>query len=221
MISLCGFGVSNYYNKIKLVMLEKEIVFQEKLVYPWQCDTFLKNSPLGKIPFIETDVGALSESQVIVDYLEERFTNRRLYPADNFSRAKCRELIQHIELNCKWVARRLYKECFFGHAISSETKQEVYDRLTHNLRCLVPFISFDPFIMGKDFTIADCVAFAHFYMINQATRITYGEALCDRFFPELSAYMAMLAVRPHFLKVMADRVHAMQAFTEVNVNYQG
>ena len=35
MITLCGFGVSNYYNKLKLILLEKDIPFQEKLVYPW------------------------------------------------------------------------------------------------------------------------------------------------------------------------------------------
>jgi len=35
MITLCGFSVSNYYNKLKLILLEKDIPFQEKLVYPW------------------------------------------------------------------------------------------------------------------------------------------------------------------------------------------
>ena len=63
MITLCGFGVSNYYNKLKLVMLEKQVPFCERVVYPWQRETFLQNSPLGKIPFIETEHGGLSESQ--------------------------------------------------------------------------------------------------------------------------------------------------------------
>ena len=36
MIILCGFGVSNYHNKLKLLMLEKGIAFQERVVYPWQ-----------------------------------------------------------------------------------------------------------------------------------------------------------------------------------------
>ncbi|MBB4200493.1 hypothetical protein GGD83_004322, partial [Rhodoblastus sphagnicola] len=30
MITLCGFGVSNYYNKLKLCMLEKGVPFTEK-----------------------------------------------------------------------------------------------------------------------------------------------------------------------------------------------
>ena len=69
MITLCGFGVSNYYNKLKLVLLEKQVPFSERLVYPWERDSFIAQSPLGKIPFVETDEGGLSESQAILEYL--------------------------------------------------------------------------------------------------------------------------------------------------------
>ena len=51
MIVLCGFGVSNYYNKLKLSLLEKAIHFQERTTYPWERDGFLQSSPLGRIPF--------------------------------------------------------------------------------------------------------------------------------------------------------------------------
>jgi hypothetical protein len=48
-ITLCGFGISPYYNKLKLLLLEKDIPFRERLVYPWERDTFRPSSPLGKI----------------------------------------------------------------------------------------------------------------------------------------------------------------------------
>ena len=32
MLTLCGFAVSNYYNKVKLALLEKGIPFNEELV---------------------------------------------------------------------------------------------------------------------------------------------------------------------------------------------
>ena len=60
MLKLGGFAVSNYYNKIKLVLLEKRIPFEEQLVYPWERAQFLALSPMGKIPFINTVHGALS-----------------------------------------------------------------------------------------------------------------------------------------------------------------
>ena len=32
MLTLCGFSASNYYNKIKLALLEKNLPFTEELV---------------------------------------------------------------------------------------------------------------------------------------------------------------------------------------------
>ena len=31
MITLCGFAASNYYNKVKLALLEKGVAFEEEL----------------------------------------------------------------------------------------------------------------------------------------------------------------------------------------------
>lgn len=221
MIKLCGFGVSNYYNKLKLILLEKQIPFRERLVYPWDRDSFLELSPLGKIPFIETDEGGISESQVILEYLEERYPENALYPTGLYERAKCRELIQHLELNAEWVARRLYKECFFGGRVSDETKQEAYDRLVVGIAAIERLGAFTPFICGAKLTAADCVAFVHFTMIEAATATIYAENMLLRSVPQASTFMAMMNERPHVRTMMADRAAATRAFTDLNVAYDG
>jgi glutathione S-transferase len=58
MITLCGVGFSNYFNKVKLVLLEKNVPFREEIVFGSQDPALLRHSPLGKIPFIETKHGA-------------------------------------------------------------------------------------------------------------------------------------------------------------------
>lgn len=221
MIALCGFGVSNYYNKLKLVMLEKEIPFDERLVYPWQRDSFWDSSPLGKIPFIETESGCLSESEVILDYLEERYPQLPLYPADVFARAKCRELIQHLELNCEWVSRRLYKECFFGGAVSAETKSEAKERLAIGLDAVGRLATFRPYALGAVFTAADCAAYVHFLMIREATYKIYGHDMVIARLPEVAAYMRFIETRPHVKTIMVGRAAAMDAFVALNVKYDG
>ncbi|WP_420841196.1 glutathione S-transferase N-terminal domain-containing protein, partial [Aquiflexum gelatinilyticum] len=37
-ITLCGFSLSNYYNKVKLALLEKGIPFEEELVMTKSAD---------------------------------------------------------------------------------------------------------------------------------------------------------------------------------------
>ena len=221
MITLCGFGVSNYYNKLKLVLREKDVPFGERLVYPWERQSFLHASPLGKIPFLETDHGGLSESQVILEYLEERYPAHPLYPADIFERARCRELIQHLELNMEWVARRLYKQAFFGGIVSEETKREARDRLAGGLEAVARLASFSPYILGTSFTAADCAAYVHFVMVEHRTRTIYGENLLEHFIPAATDYMRLLGTRPHVLSMMADRDAALKAFGELEVQYDG
>jgi glutathione S-transferase len=53
MITLCGRPMSNYYNKVKLVLLEKGLPFDEEFVGTGSRDeAVLAATPLGKIPFI-------------------------------------------------------------------------------------------------------------------------------------------------------------------------
>ena len=83
MITLCGFPISNYYNKVKLALLEKGVPFQEEHVMTGsQEEAVLSASPLGKIPFIRTPQGALCESQVIVDWIEAAYPQPALVPAE-------------------------------------------------------------------------------------------------------------------------------------------
>src|SRR5262245_28463814 len=99
-ITLCGFSVSNYYNKVKMVLLEKGIPFNEERVMTKSKDeAVLAASPLGKIPFIRTDQGALCESQVIVDFLDAMSPQTPLTPADPWQAAKVRELVTFIDLH--------------------------------------------------------------------------------------------------------------------------
>jgi len=220
-ITLCGFGVSPYYNKLKLLLLEKDIPFRERLVYPWERDTFRTSSPLGKIPFVETESGALSESQVILEYLEERYPDKPMYPSDLFARAKCRELIQHLELNAEWVARRLFKESLFGGSVSAETKREVLERLPMGLEAVSQLSRFSPYIFGPAFTAADCAAYMHFMYIKITTLKIYGENLLDHSFPRLDEYTRLMDSRPHVKKVMAEREAALAAFLKLDVKYEG
>jgi glutathione S-transferase len=212
MINLCGFAVSNYYNKTKLVLLEKGIAFTEEQVFPSQDEALLQRSPLGKIPFIETEHGSLSESQVIIEYLEETYHEIPLYPADSFQRAKVRELIQHLELNIELHVRRLYREAFFGGAVSDEVKAEVKELLEKGLKGLARLVKFSPYIGGDSYTAADIVAWLHFFMISATCQKIYGTDLLAEYIPNYASYMTFIETRPAVQKVAADRAAAMAEF---------
>lgn len=212
MITLYGFAISNYYNKIKLILLEKDIPFNEEVTYPSQDEALLKRSPLGKIPFIETEQGCLSESQAILEYLEEAYPAKPLYPADPFARARNRELIQHLELNVELIARRLYKEAFFGGSVSAEVKQEVKERVEVGLAGLARLANFSPYVLGAEITTADYLMWVHCGTIGMGLQKIYGEDLITKHLPAIADYLALVESRPHVQQVAADRALALEAF---------
>jgi len=211
-ITLCGFAVSNYYNKVKLSLLEKGVPFDEALVFTSQKEEMLAESPMGKVPFLRTSKGVLSESQVLTEFIEDSWPEPPLYPRDAFERAKCRELIEHLELHVELPARRLYAEAFFGGTVSEETRKEVASLLEKGLKSLARLARFAPFIGGVSFTHADCAAWVHLPLVSQATRKIYGRDFIDEFLPQAKTYIKLVGERPHAQKVNEDRKAAMEAF---------
>ena len=212
MLTLCGFSVSNYYNKTKLALLEKGIAFVEEAHYPAQTDEMLKISSMGKVPFLKTDKGILTESQVLAEYIEDCYPEPSLYPKDAFERARCRELITHLELHLELPARRLYGEAFFGGSVSDAVKAEVEVLLKRGLHSLATLAKFSPYIAGDQFTHADCAAFVHLPLVSQTSKIIYGRDMLAETFPAVANYIKLIASRPHAMKVSADREAGMAAF---------
>ncbi len=206
MITLHGFPVSNYYNKVKLALLEKNLSFAEAYVNPKSVDASgIAASPLGKIPFITTPQGTLCESQAIVDYLEAAYPTPALLPADPFAAAKVRELTTYIDLHVELVARQLYPQAFFGGTVSESTQQLVRKQLEKNIAALKSLIKFAPYAAGDSFTQADCAAFASLPLVGMACKAVYGEDLLLAGGVDYKAYIKMIGERPSAQKVLADR----------------
>jgi glutathione S-transferase len=201
MLKLCGFSASNYYNKVKLALLEKGVPFEEELAWLGQTDTSC--SPLGKVPYLKTEQGGLSESTVILEYLEDAYPHPALLPADPFAGAKVRELVRYLELHLELVARNLYPEAFFGGKVSDSAKEKIGPQLEKNIAAFAKLTSFSPFLAGDSFTIADCAGVVHLPLVASATKIIYGRD----FMADLPVrdYLKRMGERPSVQKINADR----------------
>ena len=206
MLTLCGFPISNYYNKVKLALLEKGVPFIEEIVPTLSTDeAVLAASPLGKIPFIRTPQGGLCESQAIMEYIESAYPQPPLLPADAFAAAKVRELIVFIELHLELVARELYPQAFFGGTVSDAVKDRVKKQLVKNIAAFKQLAQFSPYVAGDMFTQADCSAFASLSVVGMATKAVLGEDLLLAAGIDYKPYLRLIGERPSAKKVLADR----------------
>ena len=201
MFQLCGFAASNYYNKVKLALLEKGVPFEEKLA--WIGETDPAASPLGKVPYAITDDGPLSESTILLEYLEAKHPTPALLPTDAYQAAKVRELVRYIELHLELVARNLYPQAFFGGQVSDGVKAKILPQLQKNAAAFAQLARFSPYVAGEHFTLADCAAIVHLPLVSSASKIVYGEDVLAAL--PIKDYLKQMGERPAVQKVQADR----------------
>ncbi|MCH1557072.1 MAG: glutathione S-transferase family protein [Pseudomonadales bacterium] len=203
MIKLYGAPISNYYNMVKVALIEKGIDFEEILTPPSQDPAYLNQSPMGKIPCIETRDGFLSESLPILEYLESLESDAPLLPLDAFAQAKAREISQVIELNVELVARRGLGG-LRGKPVADLTISEMQRDLPKGCAAVARLTQFGPFICGETFTYADIVSF---FSLILANRIAIAVADTDlmALIPGAQAWFEMMQSRPSVARALADQ----------------
>jgi glutathione S-transferase len=212
MIKLHGFALSNYYNKVKLLLLEHDIPFEEVMSKLPLAEPLLAHSPVGKVPFIVTEEGALCESEVIVEYLNARYPERKIFATDPWQAAKERELITFIETHLELEARELYAEAFFGGKVSDEVKATVEKRLRRYIAGFKRIAKFAPYVAGDHFGVADAATFVSLPLVARATQTIYGTDFVAEAGIDWKAYLKLVGDRPTAQRVNADR----KAYIEAN-----
>lgn len=216
MLVLHGFSSSNYYNVVKLALLEKQLPFEERIVYSGAGDAYrpdyLEHSPIGKVPCLETSAGTLTESRCIIDYLERTYPERPLYPRTAFEIAKQNELAQVIELYLELAVRPLIPNMVGGKPPPESIARVVRANASKGVHALTRLGHFEGYILGGDqFTVADIAAAVHLPTVSGIAKSVLGKDPLEGV-PGLADYLARMAQRPTLQRVFADRKADMPHF---------
>jgi len=91
MIKIHGLILSPFVRKVMAVAELKSIPYKNVKVFPGtRTAEFLSMSPLGKIPALEDGELRISDSAVICEYLDEKYTDTSIRPASVEARAQSR-----------------------------------------------------------------------------------------------------------------------------------
>jgi glutathione S-transferase len=207
MITLHGLALSNYYNKVKLALLEKGVPFtEEKVATHSKDEAVLSASPLGKIQFITTGQGGLCESQAILEWLEATYPQPPLLPADPYAAAKVRELVTFIDWHMEMTARQLYGAAFFGApALGESNLARIRKQLEESIAAFKRLAKFSPYVAGDSFTMADCSGFCSLPLIGMASKSAFGEDLLVAGGVDYKPYIKLVSDRASAQRVVYDR----------------
>jgi glutathione S-transferase len=133
-----------YCARVRIVLAEKGLEHETVVVDLDDRPAWIyEKNPLGRVPVLEEDGFVLPESAVIMEYLEERYPDPPLWPADPAERATGRLLVERFDqLSRPYYALRRGDE-------------EARDRLGDELAKLDSVLAGSPFLSGREFGIAD------------------------------------------------------------------
>jgi len=211
MLKLYGFAVSNYYNMVKLALLEKDLPFEEVPFYAGQTPEALAISPRGKVPVLGVPQGFINETAVILPYIDDTQPGPKLLPADPFQRARVLALAKEIELYIELPARACFAEAFFGMPVPEAIKEKTRAELLLGFASLKRHGAFTPYVAGSEFSVADIY---FLYSVDLACAVgqkLFGIDLLAEM-PEAKALLERLQQWPNVQRIAADKEAGMPAF---------
>jgi len=91
MITLYDADRCPYCARVRIVLAEKDVEYETVTIdLRNRPDWLYEKNPLGKVPVLEEDAFLLPESDVIIEYLDERYPEPALLPLDPAARALVR-----------------------------------------------------------------------------------------------------------------------------------
>jgi glutathione S-transferase len=100
MITLYDADRCPYCARVRIVLAEKGVEYETvQIDLSDRPGWIYEKNPLGKVPVIEEDTFVLPESEMIMEYLEERYPEPALLPADAADRALVRLQVYRFDTN--------------------------------------------------------------------------------------------------------------------------
>ena len=211
MLKLYGFSVSNYYNMVKLALLEKGLPFEEVLFYPGPSPEALTISPRGKVPVLGVEQGFVNETAIILEYIEQSQKGMPLLPGDPFERAQVLALAKEIELYIELPGRMCYGEAFFGTPVPDAIKERTRSELLLGFASLARHGKFAPYVAGDSLSIADLYFLYSVPLAAAVGQKLFGLDLLAEM-PKARALLERLGENPNVQRIAADKEAAMPAF---------
>jgi len=133
-----------YCARVRIVLAEKGLEYDVVAIDLDDRPAWIyEKNPLGRVPVLEEDDFVLAESAVINEYLEERWPEPPLWPADPGERALGRLLVHRFdELSRPYYALR-------------RGDDGARERLDAQLASLAARLERQPFLSGRAFGLAD------------------------------------------------------------------
>lgn len=185
-----------YSHMVRIVLAEKGINVEICEVDPNNTPEDLKSlNPYDEVPTLVDRDLVLFNSQVIMEYLDERFPHPPLMPVDPVSRARNRLMLARIDRDWLSALPKLQ-----GKGAEKQRKE-----LRDSVTAVSPAVEHKPFFVSDEFSLVDCAIAALLWRLP-----LYGVEL-PRQAKAMHAYAKRLFERESFRASLSEAERDMRA----------
>jgi glutathione S-transferase len=196
---------SPYAWKVWLVLEHKAIPYELKLLSFDRGDTkapaFRALNPRGTVPTITDGKVTLWESNAIVEYLEERYREKPLLPADLAARATIRRIAAEADNYLAPAVGKLFDATLYAkEPVEPAEIAEIHRQLLEELARYDALLSGD-YLVGA-LSLADFAVFPHARLVRRIDDRQPKNGLGDRLPKKLAAWMKRIEALPYYAKTV-------------------
>ncbi|CAN5890567.1 glutathione S-transferase N-terminal domain-containing protein [soil metagenome] len=191
-----------FSQRCRLVLFEKGMDFEIRDV-----DLFNKPedistmNPYGQVPILVERELILYESNIINEYIDERFPHPQLMPADPLQRARARLMLFNFEKELFVHVHTLENEKSSSSSkIQDKARAEIRDRLTQ----LAPLFVKNKYMLGDEFSMLDVAVAPLLWRLDH-----YGIELSKTAAP-LMKYAERIFSRPAYIEALTPSEKVMR-----------
>lgn len=182
-----------YSHQVRIVLAEKGVSVEIELVDPANLPSELAElNPYKTVPTLVDRELALYNSNIIMEYLDERFPHPPLMPVYPVARGNSRLMMYRVENNWYSLAKKIMKG-------STDEADAARRQLRDDLLSLAPVFAEYPYFMSEEFSVVDC------YLAPLLWRLSsMGIELTGPGSKELKLYMNRVFERDSFLASLTE-----------------
>ncbi|MCD8339635.1 MAG: glutathione S-transferase N-terminal domain-containing protein [Burkholderiales bacterium] len=200
MMVLYSGNTCPFSQRCRFVLFEKGMDFEIRDIdlYHKPEDINVMN-PYGEVPIlVERDL-VLYESNIINEYIDERFPHPQLMPPDPVERARTRLLLFNFE-------REIFKyvSVLENKSAPEDKRQEARDRIRTELTGLAPVVARNKYLKGDEFSMLDIALAPLLWRLN-----FYGIELPEQGRP-VQKYAERVFSRPAFIEALTPSERVMR-----------
>jgi glutathione S-transferase len=210
-MKLYNMYLSNFASKCRIAINEKGAKIEIAPIPggDLKSSEYLEIYPLGKTPSLDADGTIIGESEVINEFLEDRFPAPPLLPKDPVGRAQSRMISRFHDLYLEPPLRALFPQVSAPEKDTKLVAEKLADIATR-LDQLEATIG-APFAIGSQFTLADCALVPTFFFMAIVPPMLGGKDPFDGH-PKLKAWWEKVQERDSVKKVLGEQQEALVAF---------